>query len=88
MVKISSPLVLLTPCQLSDASQAVELVDDQEIATCSLTNKLIGLAEIETVGIIVETGSGALPLPPPPPHETRKNRTGITMLILNIIKGH
>jgi hypothetical protein len=87
MVKTSSPLVLLTPCQLSDASHEVELVDDQEIATCSSTNKLIGLAEIEAVGIGVGAGSGALPPPPPPPHETRINRTGITMLILNIIKG-
>ena len=50
MVRTSSPLIPLTPCQLSDASHAVELVEDQEIVTCSSTNKLIGLAEIDTVG--------------------------------------
>jgi hypothetical protein len=53
------------------------LFEDQEIVTCSSTNKLMGLAEIDTVGAGIGAGSGALP-PPPPPHETRKNITGIT----------
>jgi hypothetical protein len=77
MVRTSSPLVPLTPCQLSDASHVVEFVEDQEIVTCSSTNKLMGLAEIDTVGAGIGAGSGALP-PPPPPHETRKNIAGIT----------
>ena len=77
MVRTSSPLIPLTPCQLSDASHAVELFDDQEIVTCSSTNKLIGLTEIETVGAGIGAGSGALP-PPPPPQETRINIAGIT----------
>jgi hypothetical protein len=77
MVRTSSPLIPLTPCQLSDASHAVELVEDQEIVTCSSTNKLIGLAEIDTVGAGIGAGSGALP-PPPPPQETRINIAGIT----------
>jgi hypothetical protein len=55
----------------------VEFVEDQEIVTCSSTNKLIGLAEIDTVGAGIGAGSGALP-PPPPPHETRINIAGIT----------
>ena len=73
IVRVSSPLVRLIPCQASDASQALAFDEDQVTVVCSSTYRLVGLAEMVTVGSGGKFGSGALPPPPPPPQDTINN---------------
>ena len=73
-MKLSSPDVSLSPLHSPPALHPVALVDDQVKVTDSLTQRVVGSAEIEAVGTGggAGTGAGAGSEPPPPPHDDKK----------------
>ena len=74
-MRLSSPEVPLSPLHSPLALHPVALVDDQVKVTDSLTQRVVGLAEIDAVGTGAGVGAGVgagsgAEEPPPPPHAT------------------